>query len=486
MDLVSDYYPISEMFPGMVCESDYHLLSDFIRVTRLYTLPFPGTGHSRFPLFFRKAFPYLTPPDRFIVEDTSVRVEWVGKIIKLSQESTRDELNREYFNNCPYSIPPSSVSIHFSCCGMDQIYIEAKSGNKQESFVFYKLPYLPILLLHASNVVELADCEMSTKNTDIAFINRDSYSLYDFLMLIYHWRITCSSSTVDPISVFTQAIAEPDIAHNTFTLGCYRCEPSPPSTVMTSEIFYDLANRTYPWVCNVPIDEILIGYNIAVLGQMINPFLGMLVAFQPMPNYWTLVYTKSPDDPDNFPADFYLIHANMLVKSSCGDIDCFALIDYDTDFIPSLECINFEGSKADTVRRYPTTRIAPDGRVNLEEVIIYINDRELMASNLPGGNVPSSFQEITSGDTIYSIHPGEIVYYNYPTWDEIVLNLPHRFEDIETGLITMSESFRYQRLNTVPRTYIVLSGYRWTQLNYTLKDGTNIYQWIQWPGNITP
>lgn len=339
MDLVSDYQPIPMPYLDNDCGQGYYLLSNLIKVERLYSVDFPETRHSRLPLFFRNSLPFMTPPDSLAITSEIVSVSWKGKGL-VFPESVVDDYSRSFRSGCTYHVPPASVMMYFSCCGMDQIYVEAKYGNKEFSFTFFKLPYLPILLLHPGDIVPPGDCATSTQNTDLIFSNRDSYSLYDMLMLIYHWRITCYDSVVDPISIFTQAIAEPEVAHNNFTLGCFKCTPSIVTTVMSTEIFSDLALRVGPWICNVPIEQMLAAYNVIQLGGVFVPFLGMMIAFQPMPNYWTLVYTEEPDNPVNFPPDFYLIHANLLVKSSCGDDHCYALIDYGTDFLPSLDCFS--------------------------------------------------------------------------------------------------------------------------------------------------
>lgn len=343
MDLVNDQNPIMSFRPGMLCERDYYLLQDFINVTHLYTDDYPGTGHSRIPYLFRLSIPFLTPPDNVVVEGNTVRVEWSGKEFKIDQ-AIYDPMGREFLPGCTYSIPPSSVTIHLLCCGLDQVHVEGVYGNKSFSYLMYKPPYFPVLIMHVSNVVHRGDpgyeCEMSTKNT---LDNSDKYSLHDLLMLIYHWRVTSATASIDPLSVFTQAIAEPGLAHMSFTLSCSKCLPSPPfSGEMTSDAYLEMVSRVDGWVCNIPIDQLLVGYTVLSLLDYFLPFMGFKAAIQPFSNYWVVISTVTPDSDPNTPPDFYLIHGDLIVLGRCGSEPwpCFSYIHYDSDFIPSSDCLS--------------------------------------------------------------------------------------------------------------------------------------------------
>jgi len=308
MDLMNDWFPISSQETGMLCESNYLLLNQFIQVTRLYSVPFSGTEYSRIPVFFRNSIPFLTPPDTFEVSGNFVRIEWKGKVIKLSSDLI-DPLGRIHYAGCLYSVPPSYVNVYFLCCGLDQFFVEYSYGNKSGTMNFIKPPYLPLIILHTADIRDPSGStcidELSTKNTDSSYFNRDSYSLYDILMLIYHWRITCTddenSVLIDPNSIFVRAIAEIDMSHIFMSLECSTCLPRPPhDSAMNQYAFYDLISRPAPWVGNIPVEEFLTGYTILSLSNLIAPFLGFMGAFKPQPNYWITIYTDTPD-PENQP-----------------------------------------------------------------------------------------------------------------------------------------------------------------------------------------
>lgn len=350
MDLINDSLPFGYwVIVDDACDRNYLSLANIMNVPRYITLPFPGTEYSRLPLFFRTALPFLTPPDVLHISGHRAEFSWRGKEIIFSNAS-EDPYGRTYRAGCVYHIPPSSVTIDHICCGVDQVYIEVSVGNKSYRYLFYKPPYLPILVLHPAYVVEsgaTSECneQLSTKNTDESYLNRDAYCFYDLLLLIYSWRVAMvpeSQISVDPFSIYTQSIAEIEISHVIFSDMCSTCLPSNPyGGAMTVEEYYEIAlTVVLPWACGTPVATLLIGYMLLELAGVFLPFVGALFAFKPQNNYWVLIRPDFPDTSN--PLDFYLIHTDMILLAKCGDLECPLYLRYDSNFVPSLDCISLE------------------------------------------------------------------------------------------------------------------------------------------------
>jgi hypothetical protein len=107
---------------------------------------------------------------------------------------------------------------------------------------------------------------------------------------------------------------------------------------MTTEEYYEIVStRVLPYSCGTNVAVLLAAYTILQLGGVVLPFIGMAIAFKPKESYWVLVRA----DPDGDSTDFYLIHSDLIIISKCGEIECPLYILYDSDFIPSLDCVDF-------------------------------------------------------------------------------------------------------------------------------------------------
>jgi hypothetical protein len=346
MDLVSDSFPLGYWVSAPnSCESEYLSLDSLINVPRYIAPEVHDSRHSRLPLFFRMALPFLTPPDKFMTSGYRVEAHWRGKELKFGSFVT-DLTGRDYSPYCTYHIPPTSVSIELLCCGVDQVFVEVAIGNKTHNFLFYKLPYLPVLVLHPAYVVDPVSTEcnslVSTKNTDSIYLNSDAYCMYDLLLLVYSWRRSMSPEStieIDPISIYVSNIAEIDMSHIMFSQMCSTCLPSNPFSEMNLASYLQAVGiMVLPWACGTPVTTLLVGYMLIQLAGVFLPFIGAMFAFKPQSNYWVLVRPEFPNAAN--PLDFYLIHTDLIILAKCGDTECPLYIMYDSDFVPSADCID--------------------------------------------------------------------------------------------------------------------------------------------------
>jgi hypothetical protein len=360
----NSYYIYEDWEPGYnillnePCGKTQWLTKRGLVVPNFLDFPLPEEHElGRLPIFFRNTLPFLVPPDKLSIFENRVEVIWKGKEI-VFEETFIDYTNRAYRPldmGGYYNIPNTKVTIDLMCNDLDQFLIQIEWGNKNFIFNLIKLPYLPRLVLHPSQV-KIMEGKYSTINPRFDSLNKDSYSIYSLLLLIYSWGSSCMELDIQGDSIYETNLADLSRAHIMLSLHCSRCLPQNPlpepidlgeggDFVLQAAQQALIYSMVSPWIRGLPINEILIGITVVSLLQKVVPniLLRNTYAFKANEGYWVILW----NEPDSLDFKGYL-----MITASCGDSLAHLFVRYDSPFIPSLECISFESPIALRIYSY--------------------------------------------------------------------------------------------------------------------------------------
>jgi hypothetical protein len=226
---------------------------------------------------------------------------------------------------------------------LDQFLIQIEWGNKNFIFNLIKLPYLPRLVLHPSQV-KMMEGKYSTINPRFDSLNKDSYSIYSLLLLIYSWGSSCMELDIQGDSIYETNLADLSRAHIMLSLHCSRCLPQNPlpepidlgeggDFVLQAAQQALIYSMVGPWIRGLPINEILLGITVVSLLQKIFPSLIIqnTYAFKASEGYWVIIWNE---------ANSSSFKGYIMVTANCGDSLAHLFVRYDTPFEFSLGCID--------------------------------------------------------------------------------------------------------------------------------------------------